>query len=271
MRIRSNFYRSSFWRRMILCWAASFLLVGFSVLADVLKGRPVAELGPLPVGVTLPVEVGKTLSAGKTKPGTVFTATTMQRIPVSEVWYLDRGATLRGEVVTSTAGDGTVERPSVLVIRFTQLSYHRQTVPIATGALAVASRLAIDDTYLPVNPSFDQFTNNPANWTTRQVGGQLVARLGWDGPVGSEGHAMGSADYYGVYSMPTENDELQFPLAVGIFSTTAKGMYGYAHGTTLESSAGMITITCPKRNGALVRAGEQMLLEVVGLDKENSR
>lgn len=256
---------------MTLCWAASLLLVGVSVLADVLKGRAVAELGPLPVGVTLPVELGKTLTAGKTKPGTVFEVTTTQRVPVSEDWYLDRGATLRGEVVTSTAGDGTVERPSVLVIRFTQLSYHKQAVPITTGALAVASRLAIDDTYLPVNASFDQFTNNPANWTTRQVGGELVARSGWKGPVGSAGQAVGSADYYGVYSLPSEAEGAGFPLAIGIFSTTAKGMYGFARGTTLDSSEGIITITCPRKNGALVRAGEQMLLEVVGLDRENSR
>jgi len=264
MRAASNSYKSNFWRRISLCWSASLLLASVSVLGGTLKGREVLELGPLPVGVTLPVQLGKTLRAGKTKPGTIFTATTTQRIPVSADWYLDRGATLRGKVVTSTAGDGTVEHPSVLGIRFTQLSYRRQTVPIATGALAVASRLAIDDTYWPVNATIDQFTNNPANWTTRQVGGELVARSGWEGPVGSAGHAVGSADYYGVYSLPSETGGMQFPLAVGIFSTTAKGMYGYAGGTTLESSEGMITITSRKRNSAVIQAGEQMLLEVVG-------
>jgi hypothetical protein len=212
----------------------------------------------------MPVQLGKTLRAGETKPGTTFTATTTQRVPVSEDWYLDRGAKLRGEVVTSTSGDGTAENPSVLVVRFTRLSYRRQTVSIETGALAVASRLAIDETFLPVNASFDQFTANPANWTTRQVGGELVARLGWEGPVGPAGHAVGRADYYGVYRLPSDTDEMQFPLAVGIFSTTARGMYGYSSETTLESSDGMITITSRKRNGAVVRAGEQMLLEVVG-------
>jgi hypothetical protein len=266
MRTASSSYKSNFRWRIILSWSVGLLLASVSVLGGTLKGREVVELGSLPAGVTMPVVLGKTLRAGETKPGTTFTATTTQRVPVSEEWYLDRGATLQGKVVTSTAGDGTVEHPSVLVIRFTQLSYRKQTVPIATDGLAVASRLAIDDTYLPVNPSFDQFTNKPADWTTRQVGGQLVARSGWEGPVGSAGDApVGSADYYGVYSLPSESDGLPFPLAVGIFSTTAKGMYGYAHGTTLESSEGMITITSRKRNSAVVRAGEQMLLVIVGV------
>ena len=263
MRAASNSYKSNFLRRISLCWSAILLLASVSVSGGTLKGREVSQLAPLPVGVTLPVQLGKTLRAGNTKPGTTFTATTTQRVPVSEETYLDRGATLRGKVVTSIAGDGTVEHPSVLVIRFTQLSYRRQTVPIATGALAVAGRLAIDETYWPVQATIDQFTNNRGNWTTRQVGGELVARSGWEGPVVDAGHAVGSADYYGVYMLPSETDEMQFPLAIGIFSTTAKGMYGYDRGTTLDSSEGTITITSRKRNSAVVRAGEQMLLEVV--------
>jgi hypothetical protein len=217
----------------------------------------------LPDGVTLPVELGKTLRSGKTKRGTVFTVTTTQRVPVSEETYLDRGVKLRGEVVRSTAGDGTAAHPAVLVIRFTQLSYRGQTVPVVTGAVAVASRLAVDDTYLPANGSTDRFTSNPASWTTRQVGGDLVSRSGWIGPVVGVGlHTVGSADYYGVYSLPVERDVVGFPKAIGIFSTTAKGMYGYENGATLESSGGAITITSPERR-AVIRVGEHLLLEVV--------
>lgn len=263
MRVTSRSCRSNSLRWMSLCWATGLLLVSASVSADTLKGHAVSELGPLPDGVTLPVQLDKTLRSGKTKPGTVFTVTTTQRVPVSAETYLDRGATLRGEVVTSTAGDGTAAHPAVLVIRFTQLSYRRQTVPVVTNAVAVASRLAVDDTFLPTNPSFDQFTSNPANWTTRQVGGQLVARSGWIGPVVAVGlHTVGSADYYGVYSLPAETDKVQFPRAIGIFSTTAEGMYGYEHGAALESSGGVIKITSPGRN-AVIRAGEGLLLEVV--------
>jgi hypothetical protein len=92
-----------------------------------------------------------------------------------------------------------------------------------------------------------------------------VARSGWVGPVVANGlQAVGSADYYGVYSLPLETDpvEIRFPKAIGIFSTTAKGMYGYEKGTTLESSEGEITITSPERS-AVIRNGEHLLLEVV--------
>jgi len=249
----------SFW------WGVGLLLVSASILADGFKGHAVSKLQSLPAGVTLPVQLGKTLHSGRTRPGTVFTATTTQRIPISAETYLDRGAKLRGEVVTSTAGDGTAAHPAVLVIRFTQLSYRGQTVPVVTDAVAVASRLAVSDTYLPVNGSPDNFTDNPASWTTRQVGGELVARSGWVGlVVANKFQAVGSADYYGVYSLPLETDpvEARFPKAIGIFSTTAKGMYGYEKGATLDSSEGAITITSPERS-AVIRNGEHLLLEVV--------
>jgi hypothetical protein len=264
MRAALNSSKSSFLQWMSLCWMVGLLLAGAPVLADTLKGHAVSELRPLRDGVTLPVQLGKTLRSGKTKPGTVFTVTTTQRVPVSEETYLDRGAKLRGEVVMSTAGDGTAAHPAVLTIRFTELSYRGQTVPVVTNVLAVASRLAVDDTYLPISPNFDQFTSNPASWTTRQVGGDLVARSGWIGPVVGVGlHTVGSADYYGVYSLPVERDEVRFPRAIGIFSTTAKGMYGYGRGAALESSGGTTTITNTGRH-AVVRYGEGLLLEVVG-------
>lgn len=249
---------------MSLCWAVGLLLVNASVPAEGLKGHAVTELQPLPDGVTLPVVLGKTLRSGKTKPGTIFTATTMQRVPVSEERYLDQGAKLRGEVVTSTMGDGTAAHPAVLVIRFTQLSYRGQTVPVVTRGVAAASRLAVDGTYPPANGSTDRFTSNPASWTTRQVGGDFVVRSGWVGPVVGAGlHAVGTADYYGVYRLPEGTDGVQFPRAMGIFSTTAKGMYGYEDGATLESSEGSITITSPEKR-AVIRNGEHLLLEVVG-------
>jgi hypothetical protein len=262
-----NCFKANFLRWMSLCGGVGVLLVSASIPADTLKGHAISELQPLPAGVTLPVQLGDTIRSGRTKTGTVFTATTTQRVPVSAETYLERGAKFRGEVVTSTSGDGTSAHPAVLVIRFTQISYRGKTVPVATGAVAVASRLAVSDTYLPVNGSPDNFTNNPASWTTRQVGGELVARSGWVGPVVANGlQTVGSADYYGVYSLPRETDaeEVRFPKAIGIFSTTARGMYGYEKGATLDSSGGAITITSPERH-AVIRNGERLLLEVVVL------
>ncbi|HEX7158788.1 MAG TPA: hypothetical protein VF214_07225, partial [Edaphobacter sp.] len=113
------------------------------------RSRAVSDLQPLAAGITLPVQVGRTLRAGKVKPGTAFVVTTTQRVPVSDDSYLNRGVKLRGEDVTSEAGDGTAAHPSVLAIRFTQLSYRGKTVPVETKAIAVASFVRVGDTHIP--------------------------------------------------------------------------------------------------------------------------
>jgi len=223
----------------------------------------VAELAPLPVGVTLPVQMGRTLRAGKVKVGTVIEAKTTQRVPVSANAYLKPSVVVRGEVVASEAGDGTATHPATLTIRFNQLNYRRQTVPVMTRAVAVANLMYVDDTFIPATGGSDRGNNSPASWTTKQVGGDLVVRSGWVGPVVGLGlRPVGSADYYGVYSLPVElPDGVEVPRAMGVFSTTANGLYGYNRGSQMESSGGLITITNPGE--AVIRAGDNMLLEVV--------
>jgi hypothetical protein len=230
------------------------------------RPQAVSELRPLQAGVTLPVVMGRTLRAGKVKPGTVFQVKTTQRVPVSANFYLNQGATVRGEVVASDAGDGTAAHPSTLTIRFTQLRYRGQTVPLEMRAVAMANLMAVDDTFLPATGSTDRGNPNSASWTTRQVGGDEVERSGWVGPVvGSGLQTVGHADYFGVYSLPAKlqgADGATVPRAMGVFSTTAKGLYGYDEGAQLESSGGVITITNPVGH-AVIRKGDNLLLEVV--------
>jgi hypothetical protein len=199
------------------------------------------------------------------KPGTVFLVKTTQRVPVSPDAYLNRGATVRGEVVVSDAGDGTAARPATLAIRFTQLSCRGGTVPLETRAVAMANLMAVDDTFLPVMGGADRGNSSEASWTTRQVGGEEVVRSGWVGPVvGSGLRTVGRADYYRVYSLPEKlsgTDGVMVPRAMGVFSTTAKGLYSYDEGTQLESSGGLITIMNPMGR-AVIRAGDHLLLEV---------
>lgn len=241
-----------------------FLSVPARAADAIPASQAVTELQALPPGITLPVEIGRTLRAGKVKPGTVVQVKTTQRVFVSEYRYLKQGATIRGEVVESATGDGTAAHPSTLAIRFTQLSYRGQTVPVATRAVALANLMAVDDTFLPATGSTDRGNSNPASWTTRQVGGDLVARSGWIGDVvGSGLRTVGRADYYGVYSLPvTLPDGAVVPRAMGVFSTTAQGLYGYETGAQLESSGGLITVTSPERR-AVIRAGDSLLLEVI--------
>jgi hypothetical protein len=252
-----------------LC-CVGFVLVSLATLAKASDARSrsqaVLELRPLPAGITLPVAVGRTLRAGKVKPGTVFLLKTTQRVPVSEDAYLNRGAAVRGEVVTSEAGDRTAAHPATLAIRFTQLSYRGVTVPLVTRAVAMANLMAVDGTFLPLMGGADRGNSSEGSWTTAQVGGQEVVRSGWIGPVVGAGlQTVGSADYYGVYSLPVRlqgDDGAMVPRAIGVFSTTAKGLYGYDEGSELKSEGGVITITNPKGE-AVIRAGDHLLLEVV--------
>ncbi|WP_263365091.1 hypothetical protein [Edaphobacter bradus] len=227
------------------------------------RSSGVSELQPLPAGITLPVQMGRTLRAGKTKPGTVFVVKTTQRVPVSETSYLNKGAKVRGEVVASAAGDGTAAHPSMLTIRFTALNYRGKTVPLVTRAIAIANLMAVEYTYVPATGSADCGNFTATNWTTRQVGGDEVYRSGWVGDVNDvTTHKVGNADYYGVYSLPVKIDGEKVPLAMGVFSTTAKGLYAYDPGATLESSGGLITVTSPEKHLA-IRNGDNLLLEVL--------
>jgi hypothetical protein len=255
-----------FGTRVWVLWCAGLLLVCVSLARAAEQSKEVLELQPLQAGITLPVAVGHTLCAGKVKPGTVIVMKTTQRVPVSEYSYLKRGAAVRGEVMTSDAGDRTAARPAKLTIRFTQLSYRGMTVPLETKAVAMANLMYVDGTFLPLMGGPDRGNSSEASWTTAQVGGEQVVRSGWIGPVVGRGViTVGHADYYGVYSLPVQlggADGVPVPLAMGVFSTTARGLYGYDTGTQLESSGGSITITNPMGR-AVIRAGDHLLLEVV--------
>jgi hypothetical protein len=123
--------------------------------------------------------------------------------------------------------------------------------------------MEVDDTFLPATGSTDRGNPNQASWTTRQVGGDFVARSGWVGPVVGFGlNTVGNADFHGVYSLPVKlSDGAMVPRAMGVFSTTAKGLYGYETGATLESAGGSVTITSPEKH-AVIRNGDNLLLEV---------
>ena len=230
------------------------------------KDTAISTLRPLTPGVTLPVRLGRSLQAGKVKPGASFTAATTQRVPIGSHFYLHHGATLHGEVVASTEGDGSAAHPSILSIRFSSLQYKNQTVPISAKAIAIANFVQVDETSVPANGGSDRGNNSPASWTTYQVGGDILDRSGWIADLNDGSfHKVGSADYYGVYTLPqapSNGDGPAFPHALGVFSATAAGLYGIEEGTTLHSSAGTITLTRPAHK-LLLRDGDNILLEVI--------
>ena len=256
-------------RESVLMALGAVLLLGgvFACFAAAVAQREaaVSELQVLPPGVTLPVNLGRSLRAGKVQVGTPIVVKTTQRVPVSEGTYLKAGAELDGEVVASTAGNGNASTPATLSIRFTRLRYGKQSIPLRTKAIAIANFAEVGFTRLPTDGGPDMGIVSEANWTTKQVGGDSVVRTGWVGPVVGPGLGkVGRADYYGVYSLPapSPNDGPPFPRALGVFSTTAAGLYGFGRGSELRSVDGTITVTSPGKSVEL-RNGDNLLLEVI--------
>ena len=248
--------------RVVLLLGGVFVCVAAAVAQ---REAAVSELQALPPGITLPVKMERSLRAGKVQVGTPIVMKTTQRVPVSEDTYLKAGTELVGEVVASTAGRGNGSTPATLSIRFTRLRYGKQSIPLRTKAIAIANFAEVNYAYLPADGGPDMGIVSEANWTTKQVGGDSVFRTGWVGPVFGVGREkVGRADYYGVYSLPTAspNDGPPLPRALGVFSTTAAGLYGFDRAAELHSADGTITVTSPRKSVEL-RNGDNLLLEVI--------
>jgi hypothetical protein len=197
--------------------------------------------------------------------GSTVEVKTTQRIPVTEDTYLEYGAKLEGTVVASSAGEEK-GAPAVLAVRFTSLRYRDQTVPVTVRAVAIANFMDVEYAALPTGGGSNRGESSQASWTTTQIGGQDVMRSGWEGPlIGAGFRKVGCADYWGVYGIASAaegEEETALPQALGVFSTTAKGLYGFESGATLSSSGGTITLTNADK-GVVMRNGDNLLLEVV--------
>ena len=177
---------------------------------------------------------------------------------MSATEYLPAGVEILGTVTTSTA------QPALLSVHFTALRWRKQTVALAVKALAIANFSDAEDTYDPVSGGGDRENNTPANWTTLQIGGDVLTRFNWEGELDNKvTHRVGFADFYGVYAdpVPGGTGAGAIPHAVGIFSTTVHGLYGFGEGASLQSVDGGLTVSSPGK--LVLRSGDQMLLEVL--------
>lgn len=230
-------------------------------VADRTRTQPL-QLVP---GTTLPVSLERALKAGKTAAGTRVVTRTTQRVPINAEEYLPPGAIVAGVVVAGDSSDGAAASAgSTLTIRFTTLTDRGQTVPLSANTLAIANFTDVDDTVAPAAGGPDRGNPSPASWTTPQIGGDEVYRSGWVGPVCNDVlKTVGFADFHGVYSNPgAVAGSPDFPLAVGVFSTAAHGLYGFDSSITLHSANGVATVAGPPHK-AVLRRGDNLLLQVV--------
>lgn len=215
-------------------------------------------------GLWLPVELRRGVVAGKTAVGTPVEAGVTQRVPLGNNRFLDRHTKLRGVVVLSKAGNKPQTGQSEVQIRFTSIESRGQAVPVQVTVLAVANFVDVSDTAVPVSNPSDRGNPSAANWTTRQVGGDEVFRSGWVGDVcNTVMKKVGNADFNGVYSVPVALAGIQTPLprAVGAFSTSARGLYGFNEDVTMTSTGGVFTLRSAHK--AVLHGGDNLLVEIL--------
>ena len=205
-------------------------------------------------GSTLPVVLVKTMKPAHLTVGQPITAQLMQRVLVSINSYLPAKVKVIGHVV----GCG----PSSFSMLFTQLRWKGETVPIHLRLVAAASSFDVFQSGMPVAET-DRSTSDPADWTTRQIGGDLIYRSAGSGKVYDQySQPVGYATLHGVYTASWPGGGP--PRAMGPFSTTATGLHGLP-GFSIASAgdAGTPITFAINRPHWQIASGTALLLEVV--------
>jgi hypothetical protein len=226
----------------------------------------------LPPGTTLPVRLLHTLNSEKDGPGKTFVVKTTQAIPVPGNQTIRRGTKIIGHIVATQAPDAN-NHLSRLTVHFDKLlSSSDKQAPILVGLRAMAGFMAVREAEAPTNDP----DMGPSNWTTVQIGGDVVYRGG--GPVTSSwGQVVGKPVPDGVVARLLAPREGTYPSklhcssdeashALGLFASNACGLYGFSH-LTIEHDGftqpeGQITLVASSKS-VKVASGSQLLLQVV--------
>lgn len=230
------------------------LLVILCCVVPIYASEPVSHLVAPPPGATLPIAMVKTVKPAHLVVGQPITARFIQRVPVTTNSYLPANVEVLGHVVSCS--------PSSLSILFTQLRWKGQTVPIHLQLVSAASPYNVIQAGMPLGAT-DRGTSSPADWTTRQVGGDEVYRFAGAGKVYDRySQPVGYADLHGVYQGPSSSGEP--PRAMGPFSTTATGLHGLTGFSIVSPGDAGVPITFgvskPKWQ---IAGGTALLLRVV--------
>lgn len=217
----------------------------------------VSAQSTIPAGTILPVRLDTTLNIRHLQPNQPISARVMQNIPGTPV---RRGARVIGRVVAVT--------PSSLELRFGSVVQHGRRIPISTNLRALASMFAVEQAYIPTVPP--DRGDVPENWSTQQIGGDMVYRGG--GHVMAANDRVGDPTAYGVRDRLTANGPCRaavngnhLPQSLWLFSSSACGVYDIQGLTVVHAgrSSGTIQLASPAQP-LLIRSGSGLLLRVRG-------
>lgn len=228
-----------------------------NIAAAILLATAIAGAQEIPAGTALPAMLTSTLDASKAKADQPITARIEQDVPLPNGEHIPANSRITGRVLqTQINPDGS----SYVRIRFDVVHTKHGDIPVSTKLRAIASWWAVQGAQMPNRaPAWGDM---PSNWTTVQVGDDVVYRGG--GPVMNDGKVVGEPVYRGVLSelaaVPEpgcETSSNQKRLALWVFSSAACGAYGFGDLNINRESVpeGEIVLTSQDNVKVEVRSG----------------
>ncbi len=216
----------------------------------------------LPAHITLPVVLAHTIDSRHASVGQSITGKLAQRVQIGPKTWLPKGAMVHGRILAVNTAQAT-SGPSV-TFEFHSVTAKDSAWRTKTSLLALASLMEVYNANEPATDFDDRANQNEHAWTVRQIGGDIVYRD--SGRIDNRhGEKVGTEDDQGQYSLAGVNADgsTRLPRALGLFSTTAHGVYGmpgYSIGNSEKS--GSITVSAGAENKNLrLHYGVALLLE----------
>ncbi len=181
----------------------------------------------IPSGTALPVTLNSTIDANKVQPGQAISAGIAQDVPLPSGGKIRAGSRVSGRVLQAgMKGD----RSSYLRLRFDSVRANGRDIAITTSLRALASPREVQEAQLPKHGPI--LGESSANWTTTQVGDDVVYRGG--GHVMHDAAVVGDpvkdgvlAELLAVAHPGCETGSGGRRLALWVFSSSACGAYGF--------------------------------------------
>jgi hypothetical protein len=234
--------------------------------AVLLISAAIAGAQEIPPATALPISLNTTLDVRRLVSGQPISASIAQDVPLPSGGKIRAGSRVTGRVLQ--AGTKLGGRTYVR-LRFDQVVADGRAIAITTSLRAVASSREVQDAQLPEHGPILGETS--ANWTTTQVGGDVVYRGG--GHVVHDEKVVGEPVKDGVLTVLVsagrpgcETASGDRKLALWVFSSSACGTYGY-FGRLVIARAGdsipMGEIVLESKKNVRVGTGSALLLITV--------
>jgi hypothetical protein len=244
-----------------------------SLIAAVSSPFLLAQATPnlLLAGTTLPIQFERSIDSNRAHTGDAIAARLSQPVRLGNGQILPTGSRVAGHVVdvrgfTFDKTPYARQVASTLAIQFDSIEAKGESIPLHVSLRAMAAPLTVWDSHAPLPSDMDSLG------TTTQIGGDRVVPSREE-VESQDGDIVGYRRREGVYAHlisasgngSSGCDATDTEQAVGPFSASACGLYGYTGVTTLgtreDRNSPTVTLVSARR-AAKIWAKSAALLEV---------